>query len=1001
MRLPLVLVFFAGLAAAISLLGQPIAPAAAREEKTEEVFKLNPFEVSADADNSYGALNSNAITRFNVELSKLPGSADIFTQTFMKDIAATDIESVVQSYSAGAGLAALDATNAGMQKGDHVSHNYTQLRGFDTAVMQRDSLMPVGPLFNPGSTSPGYTSNFDVERIEVINGPQALLYSGGGPGGVINVVSKMARLGKPAFGSLAFQVDQYGSKLAQFDYGMGTDRAAVRVALLHANNKTRRVNIGNVTDGGYVQLALKFFENTTVRINFDETREQGILPNPGTALSTVAGGASADSRQGLALSYLLATNQAGANTLNATTGAPNSAGAIFGGALNWSNLDSLGGWLGEEYTKTTTETMAIDTQWNAHLSSELAVGYSASEYGFRTGVTTLYAPTNSANPTGTWAIGSTLAEGNAQPAHTKGIRFSVVDQADLFGGRAYSQTIAGADFVGSRAHAIAYGYFLADSNFNPVRVAPIPNPITPANPTGFGTSNKDGRTSITTQYYPIGSGILTYPFFKLGARNVTINGQNYLRMVTNETNTSLISPSNPLGLSQTSGVNEYNIVNNKGIFLMNMTQWLDKRLTTLAGVRINDSFDSLVYIPPVYRVAHKAGVDFNVGANYALTSWLSPYFSISDANTTPQIMFTDEAAVLPKIGHGVGEEVGVKFQNKADTLSGSLAFYHSTGTNEEFQLASGAPINPAGLNGTYGPASTTIDLDRRSQGVQLILTVNPVSNWRIRLNCAFADGTTANDKTYKQYYNDQFYANPQGQVTFADGAPVYVNSTSFNAKSPLVAPTSPGAVPLTIAMMNSPTNIYYANPLQPSGAIDPNSSVFAVLQAKDPAHGQINTGQAGLPISALQITPNFTVPGQITVFRKGDHTFGYPRYSFNITNLYDFTQGWAKGIQVGCTVLGSFKLLEFYYFPNGQASVNPQRSPFYAPNVIRLDGILGYSRRFRRVTWSTQLNVSNLFNHYDVVLIPSQSTGWSNPANITAAFFGQPRVYTWTNTISF
>ena len=156
----------------------PVAPTGA-----DQVVQLSPFDVQEDADNSYGAINSNAITRFKVDLSKLPVSADIFTQTFIDDIGATTVEGMVTGNSAGAGLSAIDASNATAQQGDHVAHNYIQLRGFDTSVMQRDSLMPVGPLFNPGSTAAGETSLFDVERVEVIDGPQSLLYSGGGPAG--------------------------------------------------------------------------------------------------------------------------------------------------------------------------------------------------------------------------------------------------------------------------------------------------------------------------------------------------------------------------------------------------------------------------------------------------------------------------------------------------------------------------------------------------------------------------------------------------------------------------------------------------------------------------------------------------------------------------------------------------------------------------------------------------------------------------------------------------
>ncbi len=79
----------------------------------------------------------------------------------------------------------------------------------------------------------------------------------------------------------------------------------------------------------------------------------------------------------------------------------------------------------------------------------------------------------------------------------------------------------------------------------------------------------------------------------------------------------------------------------------------------------------------------------------------------------------------------------------------------------------------------------------------------------------------------------------------------------------------------------------------------------------------------------------------------------------------------------------------------------PGRAPFYNPNSVTVDPILGYSHRFRRVTWQTQLNIGNVFNHYHVVIIPSQSTGFSTVANLSASFFGQPRSYVWTNTLKF
>jgi len=961
------------------------APAAAAPA-AGPIVQLTPFDVTADRDNSYGAVNSNAITRFNVELSKLPVSADIFTQTFIDDIAATTVEGMIVGNSAGAGLSAIDAANASAQQGDHVAHNYIQLRGFDTAVMQRDSLMPVGPLFNPGSTGAGQTSLFDVDRVEVIDGPQALLYSGGGPGGVVNVVSKQAYLGQAPSGTLLYRMDQYGSKEAQLDYNEGNGWFGVRLALLDQDLDTRRVNVGQQVDGEYIQLAFKPFRNTTVRFNFEQSIENALTGDPGVGLSAQVTG---DARAGLKLSYLLASNQAGANTVNPATGAPNVAGAILGGMLNWNNIDSQSGWQAAEYTKNTFENATIDTRWSDSVSTELAFGYNSVSYAFRAGAATLYAPTNATNPTGSWAFGLTPTETD-EPAVNKAVRYSIFDSAELFGGNAQSQTILGADFVGSRAHSIAYSYYQADANFNPVYASTI-------------TTN-NGRTALPTVYFPIGNGIVKYPLMKMGAGSFTVNGVNYVRMVTNQTNPTLITTANPLGLSG-SGLNEYNIVDNKGIFLTNMTQWMeDKKLTTLVGVRADDNFDSLLYTAPSYRVADNKSLDYDVGANYALLSWLSPYFSVSNAVTPPQVLFPDPAGNLPQTGRGVGEEVGVKFSNKANTLSGSLAAYHSTGTNEEFDLNATvvSVINPTGLNGSYAGASGYTDLDRKSNGLEAIVTASPVRNWRIRLSGAVEDGRISNNASYAPLYNDQFYANALGQVTYQDGTLVYVNSTAFNSKTPVVSATSAGAVPLTIALMNSPTSLYYANPTNPNGAISSSSAVATVLKSTSTTDGAILTGKTGLPISAIQITPSFGAPGKITIFQAGQRTLGTPLYSLNLTNIYVFDQGWAKGIMAGGSVNAAFDAVEYYYNPTTAiTTANPTLAGFNAPNSITLNPVVGYERKYKRVTLKVQLNVTNMLNHYDVVINPSQVTGFSVPANVAASFYGQPRLYTLTTSIKF
>ena len=85
-----------------TVLGQtaPVPPAtapAARPAATEETIQLTVFEVLADRDDSYGALNSNSVTRFNTELAKLPISADIYNEAFMRDVNASSVEAMLRT----------------------------------------------------------------------------------------------------------------------------------------------------------------------------------------------------------------------------------------------------------------------------------------------------------------------------------------------------------------------------------------------------------------------------------------------------------------------------------------------------------------------------------------------------------------------------------------------------------------------------------------------------------------------------------------------------------------------------------------------------------------------------------------------------------------------------------------------------------------------------------------------------------------------------------------
>src|SRR4029453_2021274 len=73
-----------------------------------------------------------------------------------------------------------------------------------------------------------YRDLYNLDRVEALKGPNAMIFGRGGGGGVINRVTKKAEFAH--FGELTFQGGSYGNKrlLADFDHAF-SNRLAFRV----------------------------------------------------------------------------------------------------------------------------------------------------------------------------------------------------------------------------------------------------------------------------------------------------------------------------------------------------------------------------------------------------------------------------------------------------------------------------------------------------------------------------------------------------------------------------------------------------------------------------------------------------------------------------------------------------------------------------------------------------------------------------------------------------
>ncbi len=1054
---PLALLFTLAASLSAQTSAAPPQPAA-NDQSKDEAIVLSPFEVRTEKDTSYGAINSNTVTLFSVDLLKTPVAADIFTQQFMEDVGTTSVEDLLNGYGAGAGavLATPDSDSNNNQPGDRFSVAQMGSRGLSAGDVRRDS-------FIASSTQTSGHDTFDTERVEQIKGANAVMYGSSGVGGYTNTITKHAKFGSNrgpnTEASISSRVDQYGSQRWVYDFNYGVKDVATRFVFLDNQQAYRRLFLGARTLGYFGTISIRLPLNSTLRLTGLKTDNDRIISTRNDNLP-FSSGTQKDPRQSYSLLYMLATNRAGAvnpatglpyqgTAINPATGTNYQLGPIANGLLSWDNASSWSGWAQSEDLTNQTYTAVLETVWTKWLSTQVGAMYDASidQRGPDGGTLTPPSPFNTSNPYTDWANSSSFRT-DRNASRRSSYRASALFTNDLFGDRAHSQTVFGydADFTGSGN--TNYRYYEADANWN---VYDLSNPR-PSNlgktVGGTGAGNALGRWELGTVYWPVGGGPIKKPVVRIGSRRVTIGGVNYVLLQQNPRNPGYITPTNPLGLATLSGLPGFSGIGGSnlgnyaqtqdfwGAYGANQTSWFKDKVVTLVGYRLSHSSStnpntSASGTQP-YNYTKKDNRSWMTGVNYRIKPWLYAYYNAGQT-FLPSKGSNDPYGNEPKDTEGLSQEFGFKYQSEGGRVSGSIAYYWAKQNNDNFNYGSTLMnlINPVGINDAYNSAyrNQWVSLDKESSGLEVILTAAPTKNWRSRLGFTQQDGKIKSSSSYNLLWNDEFYYNKTtGGVTYADGTAFMVPTDSAGvtaiskvngASAPIVGKTN---TQLTVNLMSSSTwidplsgqsapNPYYvyANSTSTSlnGAITSNNDVWRALkwfQTKDASGNieQARTLRNGLPVSAIPYTFSNPFSGTYQVSETGEPVVGNPLYRITFTNTYDFTGRYLRGLTIGGSIRWDIDKRTYWYRePNATTGVFERH--LYSEVAInpQIDPFIRYQRKFRRVTFRTQVNIYNLINRYKVDLRPDVNTGFSDPANIGATFVGEPRMYAWTNTFSF
>lgn len=1033
-RMQTLLAFFLSLA----MHAQQATPSPKDGVANDEVIELSPFEVRTDKDTSYGAVNSTSLTRFNTELDNVAITADIFTETFMQDVDALSVESMFQNYGAGAGALMpsmsgdADQNQPGDRQtfGDRFNAAPFSVRGLSAGYPKRDG-------FAADSTNTNRSDIWDLTRVEVIRGPQGLLYGAGGAGGTVTYTSKPAQFGKRSTRYMTtLRVDEYGSLRMMFDANFGARTVAVRVVGVNDITKLYRTNLGDNTLGGYVQVAFKLPFNSTLRIQGRFTRNERWVSN---VPKVNFGGTANDQRDLLNIGYLLATGQTGAinpktgepyEHVDETTGEFVASGPIANGKLTWKNYAS---YFGNAYTGRTNNAMGqitLDTVWTKWLSTSIGANTTKNKEFNRLEGSNLYAPGVGGNPfSDDWAVNSSMYD-TVNWRKREMLRASALTEFNIRK-VANIKTAAGYDYDWLGTGQTDYSYFLSDPNGVVI---------------DRGGSANLGRTTMSDFWWKVSDVPVRSPLPSLGTPIILgQDGQYYARAEKSPKRAEWVTPDNPFGTAQKapsvtglpSGSNinasdyQWNRTSVDGFWAANYTAWLDDRFNTMIGARRTITHQPIV-ASDVGNMPTQANNSINIGINVRITSWLRAYYGNSSTYDNA-VGFNDPLGNQAPTSSGRGQEIGLKFSPFGRKLSGSLGYYWSKATklNTLFNNIR-QQINPDGLNGRYLGANGQgtnqwVPLDQESSGLELILTSQITKNWFMRLSATRSDGRIKETKSYQIVYNDQFWVKDEngvmgtgrGKVVYSDGQPfmVPIDPAGFATLSRKTDQSSAFAkydpsqmTQLTTDMMSDPNSDYYAwgkgNSPNTTGQINTGfqgtqvSLVGNLLRYLVTGDASANTGVNGVPIAEMQYDWAGLYDGSATIMaaRKDDYTVGYPVYRLSLTSNYQFSEGWLRGFGFVISVNNAWQWRTTYYNDNAAGTRNLYSQPELGWTV-NLNPF--YRRKFRWFTWRTQLNISNVFDRYVISVMPNNGTAWSVESNLRFRWDGQPRAISWTNTFEF
>jgi outer membrane receptor protein involved in Fe transport len=231
-------------------------PASTTGTTDEEPVVLSIFQVSEDADEGYRSTQTTSGSRTISNLRDTPSSISVLNREFLDDLMATKTGEALYFSVTGE-----QDTNSERSNEDFI------FRGIVAAVRLRNGVVWWG----------GASDTYNIERGEVLRGPQAFLYGEGAPGGVLNQQTKQAV--SRNFEKLNLMFGSNDLYRAEIDVNRRlSPKFAARIVMVAQHENAFQHYTGRDFYGAFGALNYRPFKHTNINLELEYRIQDGVMP---------------------------------------------------------------------------------------------------------------------------------------------------------------------------------------------------------------------------------------------------------------------------------------------------------------------------------------------------------------------------------------------------------------------------------------------------------------------------------------------------------------------------------------------------------------------------------------------------------------------------------------------------------------------------------------------------------------------------------------------------